>query len=571
MQYSDEYGKFITRSIDECFILLDNPSYENYKKLRHELDQIISYSKLEDHSNIQIITDKITYIVDSLVAGHLSSSIILDILTRSLKKIKDDISFQNHVLDLDLIEEIKMNYNIMKADEKDFIYTKNLKVLLISADEFLSNLILKNVDTSIDLTVIQNYNKAFDIMQTTIFDIVVCDILEDSTLTEDFIMGYSKTIPIAIFYRAGYLHLVLKAAKLGIKKIISLDEMAVKYLVKTLHRIYADWTKEKKKILLRPVLENPNTRVVLSDMLLTELPIFQRVRSFFTNEIDMNHAIKESYDLKVNELIKSNSDMIDSLVKERFLIKQKVKNVLVCPNCDSIDLDLNYQCISCDNLLFTKYNEVFIHRSCNYAGLKHVFAVGNNFYCPGCNKKISILDDCIKEPSYHCQKCSAFFTTPFINYRCNFCDYGPFTYIQGKLKTVYRYDINPLFEMEFKRNFFILQRLSDYLNQSGYDVSYNEKSSKNVTTETFFDLVAKKADQTMIFVILTSHLEYNIELLYHIETLHSGSENIIPIVISLNEPDQLIINLLLKFDIFLIVSDNDKEILAKTKEYLTTI
>ena len=136
---------------------------------------------------------------------------------------------------------------------------------------------------------------------------------------------------------------------------------------------------------------------------------------------------------------------------------------------------------------------------------------------------------------------------------------------------IYKYNINPKFEREFKKNFFILQKLSDYLIKLDYKLSFNEKADTNIATETFFDLVARKEEQTIIFVIFTSNLEYNIELLYNIETFRGHSTKVNPIVISLNEPDQLLVNILIKFNIFLIVSDNDGEILSKTKEYLSRV
>jgi len=571
MHYSDEYTKSIDKSIRECSSLLENPSIENYIKLSHELDHIISCSQLEDHTNNQIIAEKTKYIVDSLVSGHKISQQIHDVITKSLTKIKEDVTNGNYLLDLNLINEIKTNYDVLKKNEKDFIYTKDLKVLLITSDNFLSNLMLENMDASIQMTLLNNYSKAFDLVQSTIFDVIICDILEDSTIAEDFILGYSKSIPMAVFYRPNDLQLVLKTAKLGIKYIISSDEMAIKYLAKTLHTIYSEWTRGEKKFLLKPVLEDPHMKIILHDMLLTELPIFQKIRSYFTIEVDINLVVKESYDLKVNELIKSNSDIIDSLVKEKFLIKNKVKNILACPNCDSIDLDVNYQCHTCDNKLFTKYEEVFVHENCGHKGLKHDFTTGSNYYCPKCNNRIANFDEWVSKPSYYCQKCLIFFREPLTNFKCNFCDFGPFNHIEGRTKIVYRFDINPMLESEFKKNFFILEKVSGYLANLDYMLSFNEKSDTNITTDTLFDLVARKENQIIIFVILTSQLQYNIELLYQLEMLHSGSSNVKPIVLSLNEPDQLIINILLKFKMFLIVSDNAKEILERTKKYLKLI
>ena len=104
--------------------------------------------------------------------------------------------------------------------------------------------------------------------------------------------------------------------------------------------------------------------------------------------------------------------------------------------------------------------------------------------------------------------------------------------------------------------------------ESGYVLSYHEKSIKNTTSGIFYDLTARKEDQTIIVIILSSDLEYNIELLYHIQLLRSEQSNFVPIVISLDEPSQLIFNLLSKFNINLIVSNNEIEILSRCKKFL---
>jgi hypothetical protein len=104
--------------------------------------------------------------------------------------------------------------------------------------------------------------------------------------------------------------------------------------------------------------------------------------------------------------------------------------------------------------------------------------------------------------------------------------------------------------------------------EAGYVLSYHEKSIKNTTSGIFYDLTARKKDQTIIVIILSSDLEYNIELLYHIQLLRSEQSNFVPIVISLDEPSQLIFNLLSKFNINLIVSNNEIEILSRCKKFL---
>ena len=105
--------------------------------------------------------------------------------------------------------------------------------------------------------------------------------------------------------------------------------------------------------------------------------------------------------------------------------------------------------------------------------------------------------------------------------------------------------------------------------QTGFILSYNEKSTKNANSEIFFDLVARGNNQMIVMVILSSDLKYNIELLYHIELFRSEQVNFNPLVTSLEEPSQLIFNLLSKFNINLIISNDENEILSRFQNYLS--
>ena len=568
MQYSERYKKIISEFIEECYLLFNSDSIENLIKLNSKLDQIISCSRLEDHLNICLLTEKIKYVVDSLVTGHKINSDIRSLVLKYLSTIKQDLISQNHSLDLSLIDNIKNSYDQIKRNERDYIYTKRLNCLLISSDKYLCGIVFNAVDESINVIVSENYQKSFKRAETEHFDVIMCDVIGIDPIIDDFIFTFSKKTPIAIICRTNNMQLILNIAKYGIKYVIMGDELGIKYLTKSLHAIYVEWVREMKKFSLKPVLENPGTKVIFRDMLLTELPIYQKIKSYFTNEIDVNPIIKESYNIRVNELVKSNSDLIDLLVKEKYLTKEKIKHYITCPNCKSVDLDTTYSCHKCSNNLFMKYKEVIVHGECGYKGLKNTFMIGDKFYCPSCKVHFVDIEDCTKRSYYFCQNCIEYFEEPDIKYKCNFCEFGPFRHISGDLKTIHKYEINSLFKKEFRKNFLILQKLSDYLIQEGYALSFNEKSANNTPSDIFFDLIARSKDQMIIVIILTSDLEYNIELLYHIELVRSERNNFIPLVISLDEPSQLIFNLLSKFNINLIISNDENGILSKSRKYL---
>ena len=158
--------------------LFNNDSIESLIKLNLKLDLIISCSRLEEHLNICLLTEKIKYIVDSLVTGHKINSDIRSLVMKYISTIKQDLISQNHSLDLSLIDNIKNSYDQIKRNERDYIYTKRLNCLLISSDKYLCGIVLNAVDESINVIVSENYQKSFESARTEQFDVIMCDVME---------------------------------------------------------------------------------------------------------------------------------------------------------------------------------------------------------------------------------------------------------------------------------------------------------------------------------------------------------------------------------------------------------
>ncbi len=191
-----------------------------------------------------------------------------------LSTIRQDLISQNHSLDLFFIDNIKKNYDQLKRNERDYIYTKRLNCLLITSDKYLCGTVLNTVNESINVIVSENYQKSFERASAEQFDVILCDVIGFDPIIDDFIFTFSKKKPIAIICRTSDIQLILKIARFGIKYVIMGDESGIKYLTKSLHAIYTEWIIEMKKFSLRPVLENPDTKIIFRDMLLTELPIY---------------------------------------------------------------------------------------------------------------------------------------------------------------------------------------------------------------------------------------------------------------------------------------------------------
>ena len=568
MDYSDRYKVIITDSVDTCLSLLEMNTPKHVGEIKSKVEFMVSCSRLEDHWNIWYILNNTESIIDSLLTGHKLTIELKLIISKCLCTIKTDVGAGNHNIDRDLMAELIRVVDEIKRNERDFIYDKDFRCLLISSDKFLCDLIVNSIDSSIKITILEDIQSLFERNFVEEFDIVICNIVTNDLMMSDFIMTFSKRIPIVAICRSDDVQLIMNSAKLGIKHLISSDTFGIRYLSKTIHTVYSEWIKEMKRFTLRPVLENHVTRLVLRDMLLTELPIQQKVKSHFANELEVNSVIKDSYDIKVNELIKTDFLPIDFLVRDKYLTKIKVKSTLICPNCESVDSDTTYLCTRCSGNLFEKYSEIYSHIKCGYNGLKNSFVIGNKFYCPRCKESIPDLSLLKKGIFFRCNECQELFKTPLSQYKCNFCEFGPFGYIEGKLQTLYKFDLNPLLEKQFKKHFLILQKLGEYLEQIDFRVAYDMRPSDNPHSEIYYDLVAVKEEIKIIVVILSSDLEHNIEMLYHIDHLRDENKKVSPIIVSLSEPNRLVLNLLLKLKIFNIISDNDKEILKRSLEYV---
>ena len=568
MEYSTEYKEIINSSIDSCYFLLSKESSANYIKLIDLFESIIMSSKLDDHPNIYILVEKAKFLLESLINAHNITDETWALLKECLDKLKSNITNDDHSLDLHLTERIENSVDNVKRNERDFAFFKKIKTLFICDDNFLKESVLKKNDGSVEFTHSKSFNESFEIMENEKFDVVLCDVIRFNTIIEDFLATYSKRYPIVVIYNDNDPKMISKIAKTDAMNMIPRMGLAITFLAKTLHTSYSDWRKQKQKSFIKPLLENPQIKIILHDMLLAGLPIQQKLRSHLTNEIIMNPVIKESYNIQVNDIMKTNSKIIDTLVREKYLIKEDGKNIITCPNCEGADIDTNYLCEHCGHESFAKYDNVVIHKACGQASFKNQFKIGNNFYCPWCKTKVDFTSDCYDKKAYLCKRCTKFFYAPKINYKCNYCNYGPFTMIEGKLKILYAYKINPLFEKQFKQSFFVLEKLNQYLIEEGFTMSYNEYLSKGSDDEISADLIARKYNKTIIVVILSSHLEYNIEMIHYLEMAKRDSNSVTPLIISLEEPNQILINIISKFGIHLIVSENNEDIYNKTREYL---
>ena len=127
-------------------------------------------------------------------------------------------------------------------------------------------------------------------------------------------------------------------------------------------------------------LRDPQNRIVLRELLMSDLPITQRIISSCVNEIQINDAIQRSYNIKTNDILSKDPHILDSLVKMDIVIKENIGQTLSCPNCDSVDIFANYSCNKCYGASFRRKN-MCIHISCNQVIIKKKYNNSGEIFC----------------------------------------------------------------------------------------------------------------------------------------------------------------------------------------------
>ena len=72
------------------------------------------------------------------------------------------------------------------------------------------------------------------------------------------------------------------------------------------------------------------------------MPISQRIVSNRINEIQIDDSIKKAYDIKTNEILVKNPNILDTMVKMNVVIKEHMGQTLACLNCNSVKIYTNY-------------------------------------------------------------------------------------------------------------------------------------------------------------------------------------------------------------------------------------
>jgi hypothetical protein len=328
-----------------------------------------------------------------------------------------------------------------------------------------------------------------------------------------------------------------------------------------LKKVRSEWIEEQQGKMIDGFLQEPQNRVILRELLVSDLPISQRIVSKCVNEIPIDDSIRKAYGIKSNEILTKNPEILEKMVKMKIVVKENIGQTIACANCDSVNIYANYHCPNCNNSRF-KRKELFFHKLCNLMITLKKYSNSGEIFCPNC----MIYFENTNSNSYtvlgfECVHCNKKFATPSILYNCNDCNYEKFTLNSAKWIDLYSFKIRDEHINKLKNNFFSLMQLEDFLTQSGFAVKHYDRYTENHDSFGPFDLIAYSPMRMLIFITLGNDLTRNIEKILEIEKLSTVSKkNIKTFAISKIRPVNSIQNLLKKFNIDSICEDENKDI-----------
>ena len=448
------------------------------------------------------------------------------------------------------------------ASETDLNSVESNRIKTIVVDEQLNeSSYLQDAAEGIEFTLCNSLSNALNVLDNQNFDIALCNLNAPPKLLKEFFLKYNEVLPIIAFSSSDDPRLAYIAANLKAKDIIFSKQLNYKEISHTLQRIRFEWVEEQKEKMIDQFFQESENRVILRELLISDLPISQRIVSHCINEIQLNDSIKKAYDIKTNEILIKNPNILDTMVKMNVVIKEHMGQTLACLNCNSVNIYTNYYCNNCNSSKF-KRKDLFFHIQCNQIIPVKQYNPSGEILCPHCIVYFGdTLSNCYNILGFECTYCSKTFATPSISYDCNDCNYGKFSLNSARWIDLYKFRIRDEYVNRIKDNFFLLMQLEDFLSQSGYIVKYHERYIDNENTFGPFDLIAHTQTETLIFITLNNDPTRDIEKILEIEKLSTmSSKKVKTFAISFSTPMNSILNLLKKFNIISVVETGNKDI-----------
>ena len=454
-------------------------------------------------------------------------------------------------------------------EDKDYVFLKKIDAIYIDDDISTHKVITKVIGENIHLTVCDSLYTAFDIIESKNYDIILCDMGASPEILKEFFIKYSQKIPIIAISSSMDPKTAFAAARMGAKDYITKNQEDLKNISKLLHKVYSNWIKDKEQKNSMKLLNDPNIRIVLKDLINTELPITSRINSSFTTDIQINDTIKNAYDIQANDILAKHPYILKSLIKLEFIIKESIGQTLACPNCKSVNIFAHYFCDNCKNSNF-KSKEVTIHNNCNEIILDKKIHRQGQLLCSHC--KIFFVNtpsECYNMIGYQCNTCNNTFIHPSTSYTCNNCNLYRFSINEGSWVELYKYNLEQENLNNIKKNIFLLRNLEQFLKDIGFTVKQYEKFVSDENSFGPFELIAFKDKEILLFIILSNDLKHNLSRIFEIDFASKMMDKEIKsFAVAFFEPPEIVLMLLKKFGITPLVKEDEMDIVKEIRKYI---
>jgi hypothetical protein len=126
MSYSDEYRE---KSVNKSSFLLSE-HHRSGPSFGDTIQSIISASRLEDHDEVSRFAELVYSIVEALDSGGLdpNNEDLKSVIGSGLGEIIEIIKNNRHAADPKIEERMKLILRSAKSDERDYVFSKMLKV-----------------------------------------------------------------------------------------------------------------------------------------------------------------------------------------------------------------------------------------------------------------------------------------------------------------------------------------------------------------------------------------------------------------------------------------------------------
>jgi DNA-binding NarL/FixJ family response regulator len=558
MSFSEEYKREISNLVNNALTLLDDLR-NNRQSLRDTVQSILAASRLEEHIGVSRFAELLNSVADGLVSGSLDPNNLgnRSSIKVALSDLKNTIDRNEETVSLNVEQELRQILKTGKADERDFVVAKVIKVLYIDEDRFAQYNIRKNIGNSIQIESCLSANEAEKKLREETFDAILCD----SKLSDPHIVSifkeYSSKIPIVAISVSDDPKLVQLATKAGAVDFIVKNDAGVKWIPRSLHTVTNEWRKRASLSSITRILENPNSKKVLKYFLDSKGPIKQEIHS---NLI---------YDHKSDNVITDVGNVLESLVNAGYIVKRPIELVLACSRCNSVNVTQHYLCHNCKSSDFVK-DAVLEHNKCGYADLEYKFRNRDALICPKCNKELKLIGvDYFKmDSAYGCRVCKNIFGTPEIRCQCNDCGLANFGISEGKWTQLHSYQVIQDKLGKIKQSIISLTSLEEFLLERGFKTDSNVNTNlKFALTSGYIDLVARREDQTILVIVLGSDVEENFTKIIELDTVAKTVPGIIyKYAVVFSELREVTRNLLKRFAVIPVLADDATKMLEKFKQ-----